>query len=43
MRGRACGSSKASEPGDDIVEDLFRDGFFDIAIFCGCTRLGMLE
>ena len=35
--------SKVLEPGDDIVEDLFRDGLLDIAIFCGSTRLGMLE
>ena len=35
--------SKRAEPGDDIAEDLFRDGLLDIAVFCGCTRLGVLE
>lgn len=35
--------SKRVEPGDDIAENFFRDGFFDIAVFCGSTRLGMLE
>ena len=39
-RGRG---SKVLEPGDDIAEDLFRDGFFDIAVFCGSTRLGVLD
>ena len=42
-RNAPAGGSKRVEPGDDIAENFFRDGFFDIAVFCGCTRLGVLE